>query len=127
MKTRRPLVGAAVAAATIIGLSGTAFAGEWAPGKPGDGYTPVKSEYIAGSNCAFSGRDQPDGPDGEAPGPEGPDDGMWGETPAGGRVQSPGQMIAAGGPGTAQPGLDPTTVEESYMTCRGHASLHLDG
>jgi hypothetical protein len=99
MKTRHPLVGAAVAAATIIGLSGTAFAGEWAPGH---GETPIKTEHRAASECAFSGHDQadatPDNPDGEAPGPEGPDDGLWGSTPAKGKAQSPGQLVAAFGP-----------------------------
>ena len=91
---RSAVVGAIVSALAVFGLSGPAVAGEWAPGQ--DKLTPVKTEGVANSECAFSGRDQPDvsvdNPGGE---PE-PDDGLWATTPAKGKVQSPGQLVAAG-------------------------------
>ena len=109
MKTRRSIVGAALCAGTILSLGGTAMAGEWAPGKPGDGYTPIKSDHVASSECAFSGRDEADENNGggETPDPElGYDDPLWGNTPAQGKVQSPGQLVAAFGPGEAgAPGI----------------------
>lgn len=108
MRARRTLVGAAVCGAMVLGFGGTALAGEWAPGH---GTTPVKDSYIAGSICAFSGADESD--DTEDHGTEAPDDGLWGSTPAGGRAQSPGQIIATFGPGAAAPGTD----------CRGFASF----
>ena len=101
---RKPFVGVAVCAATVIGFGGSAFAGEWGPGKPGDGYTPIKSDHVAGSECAFSGRDEPDENNGgaETEDPElGYDDGLWMLTPTGGNVQSPGQLVALFGSGQA--------------------------
>ncbi len=62
-----------------------------------DGYTPVKSDHVAASECAFSGHDEPDENNGgaETPDPElGYDDALWAMTPAGGNVQSPGQLVA---------------------------------
>ncbi len=48
---KRPLIGAAIAAATVIGLGGAAFAGEVdGKGRP----TPVQN-YRAASICSFSG------------------------------------------------------------------------
>ncbi len=101
---KRPLVGVAIAAATIIGLGGTALAGEWGPG---NGDTPIKSRQDcteegcpapagpANSVCAFNGRDQPDtGDNPEDHGGEPGDDEQWGMTPAGGKVQSGGQFVA---------------------------------
>lgn len=114
MRARRTLVGAAVCGATVLGFGGTALAGEWAPGK---GTTPVKDSYIAGSICAFSGADESDDTedhiDEDGDGQLDFDDGFWGSTPAGGRAQSPGQVIAKFGPGAATPGTD----------CRGFASI----
>jgi hypothetical protein len=96
---KRPIIAAAIAAVTIMGFSGTALAGEWAPGR---GTTPIKSQQTetapagpARSICAFNGADQPD--DGDMPEEhlEGPgDDADWEMTPAGGRVQSGGQFVA---------------------------------
>lgn len=101
---KRPLVGVAIAAATIFGLGGTAFAGEWGPG---NGDTPIKSRQDcneeecpapagpANSVCAFNGRDQPDtGDNPEDHGGEAGDDEQWGATPAKGKVQSGGQFVA---------------------------------
>lgn len=114
MRARRTLVGAAVCGATVLGFGGTALAGEWAPGH---GTTPVKDSYIAGSICAFSGADESDDTeqhfDEDQDGNPDYDDDLWGMTPAKGRAQSPGQMIATFGPGTAAPGTD----------CRGFASF----
>ena len=96
---RKPLIGIAVCAATIVGFGGSAFAGEWG----GNGELIVVNGR---SVCAYSGLDQPDldgPPEGEDHyGHEG-DDGLWGLTPARGRVQSPGQIIATFGPGAANP------------------------
>ncbi len=90
------MVVAAACVAVMLGTGGPALAGEWAPGQ--DKLTPVKTDGVASSECAFSGRDQPDIADGvgEPDGPDGPDDGLWAGTPAKGKVQSPGQLIAAG-------------------------------
>jgi len=109
MKIIRAAVSAAIVL-TSVGVGGTAFAGEWRPGRDGDErYTPVKDLGVASSECAFSGRDEPDGPGAEAPGPEGPDDALWMSSPAGGDrawVQSPGQFNNSflGGPNAAAPG-----------------------
>ena len=63
---KRPLIGAAIAAVTVVGLGGAAFAGEVnGKGKP----TPVQSGQAA-SICSFSGLEDgltlvgfgPDGP-----------------------------------------------------------------
>jgi hypothetical protein len=74
-----------VCAGSIVGFGGTAFAGEWAPGK---GSTPIKTDHVANSICAFNGQDEPDAPDVDE------DDGFWETTPAGGDVQSGGQVVA---------------------------------
>lgn len=89
---RSAVVGAFVSVVAVIGLSGPAVAGEWAPGQ--DKLTPVKTEGVANSECAFSGRDEPD--IGNGGGEPEPDDGLWASTPAKGNVQSPGQLVAAG-------------------------------
>lgn len=95
----KELAATVVCAATVFGFAGTASAGEWSPG---NGDTPIQTDRVANSICAFSGRDQPD--TGANPenhfGGEG-DDADWAETPARGRVQSPGQIVAALGPDAA--------------------------
>lgn len=49
---KRSIVGAAICAATIVGFSGSAFAGEIT----GNGKTtPIKDRGVARSACAFSG------------------------------------------------------------------------
>jgi hypothetical protein len=90
---RRLLLVAAFTALMVM-ASAPAFAGEWNKGhfnEPG-GNLPAK--YHANSECVYNGLDEPDAT--EHPG-EDPfaDDGLWGLTPAGGKVQSGGQMIAA--------------------------------
>ena len=104
---RRTLIGATLCAATIVTFGATASAGEWAPG---NGETPIKTRFVAGSICAFSGSEESDDTEDHEGGE--PDDGLWGMTPAKGRAQSPGQIIATFGPGAATPGTD----------CRGFAS-----
>lgn len=85
---KRPIVGAAIAAATIIGLGGTAFAGEVnGNGDP----TPVQS-YRAASICSFSGLE--DGLTLIGFGPDGP---IFIEVDTGpGLVQNPHMENAAG-------------------------------
>jgi hypothetical protein len=52
MSNKHLFVGAVVSAASIVGIGGTAFAGE----VTGNGkQTPIKTEYVAASDCAFSG------------------------------------------------------------------------
>ena len=98
---RRSLLAAALAALMVLAVSAPAFAGEWNKGHfnaPG-GDLPAKDN--GNSECLFNGRDEPDESvfeegDGEplfAPGFG--DDLTWGLTPAKGKVQSGGQMIAA--------------------------------
>ncbi len=91
-----------------------AAAGEWNPGRgyifspPSDAAGEHSKVHVhpntddavgpAASECSFSGRDDPD--------PE--DDGLWANTPAKGKVQSPGQAnIAFGGPPLAGVGCGP--------------------
>lgn len=99
---KKQLLGAALCAATIVGFGGSAFAGEYT----GNGTVKIPKGR---SECAYSGLDQPDlngPPEGEdhygMPG----DDGLWGLTPAKGRVQNAGQIIATFGPGAANPARD---------------------
>jgi hypothetical protein len=78
--------------ASVVGVSaGSAFAGEWAPGS---GTTPIK-EHVANSVCSFNGADEPDATEEHLPPGPRSDDGYWATTPAGGRVQSGGQGVAA--------------------------------
>jgi len=98
----------ALCMALLTGLTTTATAGEWAPGN--DKLTPVKADHVASSECAFSGRDEPDdGAAGSDP-VTFPDDGLWAQTPAKGKVQSPGQLIAIGFATPGTPG----------QACRGN-------
>jgi hypothetical protein len=110
---RRTLIGVLLCAGTILTFGATASAGEWAPGH---GETPIKTGHVAGSICAFSGSDESDLTedhiDEDEDGVPDYDDGLWGSTPAKGRAQSPGQVVATFGPGAATPGTD----------CRGFAS-----
>jgi hypothetical protein len=86
----------------VMAGAGAAFAGEWNPGHFDDPGGNVPAKGNANSECLFNGLDEPDesafeAGDGEewfGPGLGG-DDGLWGLTPAGGKVQSGGQMIAA--------------------------------
>lgn len=80
------------------GFSQAAFAGEWNPAN-GD----VAAKQNGNSECLFNGRDETDAVfgGGEGNGPDGPDDLLWSQTPAGAnsggtRVQSYGQMVAFG-------------------------------
>lgn len=106
---RRPLFAASLALVSLLLSSQAVLAGEWSPGK---GDTAAKTR--AHSACLFNGRDQPDE---SAPGagdgepiwfdvngnqqvdPEEifGDDADWGATPARGKVQSYGQIVASGG------------------------------
>jgi hypothetical protein len=101
---RRLVIGAALCAGTIAGFGGTALAGEWAPGAGGK-LTPVHGSKggVANSECAFSGRDEPDSTEDHYGEPG--DDGLWGATPSKGKVQSPGQLVAAGFAPPGLPGL----------------------
>lgn len=94
---RKPLVGIAVCAATIVGFGGSAFAGEWG----GNGELIVVNGK---SVCAFSGLDESDETEIHTDPPS--DDGMWGSTPAKGRVQSPGQINALSRTAAAIPARD---------------------
>ncbi len=102
-------VAVSIALMSLLVLSQAAFAGEWNPAK-GD----VAAKVHGGSFCLFNGRDQPDetapgAGDGEPTwfdanengvvdaGEIFADDGQWGSTPAGGKVQSYGQIVASGG------------------------------
>ena len=91
----RHITGMAVSTVAVIGFGGTAFAGEW--GGNGELIT-VNGKSV----CAYSGRDQSDAaPNGEIHLDGRPDDWLWGLTPAKGRVQSPGQIVALFGSGAA--------------------------
>ncbi len=75
-------VAVVVSTALFVLLVGqAAFAGEWSPGKGEHNGAPDH----ANSDCVFNGQDDPDVED----------DALWALTPAKGRVQSGGQMIAA--------------------------------
>ena len=106
---KRPLLAVSLALMALLVFSQAALAGEW--NHKGD----VAAKTHGGSACLFNGLDQPDesfpgAGDGEPtpwddknrngvvdPGEVFADDGMWGSTPAGGRVQSYGQIVASGG------------------------------
>ena len=98
---KKTLVAALLCGASVVGVStGSAFAGEWAPGS---GTTPIKDRYVANSVCSFNGADEPDATEEHLPPGPSSDDGFWATTPAGGRVQSGGQGVASAassGPGT---------------------------
>lgn len=88
-----------------VGFGGSAFAGEW--GGNGELIT-VHGRSV----CAYSGLDESDETEFHTIPPS--DDGLWGQTPAKGRVQSPGQIIALFGPGSANPareGCNPNNPE----------------
>ena len=110
--------GFAIAMLSLLALGQSASAGEYSPGNGG---TAAKGK--GASACLFNGADEPDesapgAGDGEPiwfdengdgvvdEGEVHGDDADWGTTPAGGRVQSYGQIVAAGGKGFApSPGL----------------------
>ncbi len=81
---KRATVGVALAAGLLLGIGGTAFAGE----TTGNG-TPVKGGDKAHSACRFSGRDLPDEEENNPPGFD--DDAI-----TGGHVQSYGQIVSFG-------------------------------
>lgn len=66
----------------LLVLPQAAFAGEWAPGQNASN----GAASHANSECVFNGQDDDDLED----------DDLWAMTPAGGRVQSGGQLIAIG-------------------------------
>ena len=117
MRTR-PRLGAAASAALILSFGGSVFAGEYAPG---NGETPIKTRHVAQSNCAFSGADESDDTEdhGDHPG----DDADWALTPAGGKAQSPGQIVATNGSEAA--GI-PGSTDYPYDTCRGYPTYPSD-
>jgi hypothetical protein len=101
-------VAVSIALMSLLMFSQGAFAGEWNP--KGD----VAAKVHGGSACLFNGLDQPDetapgAGDGEPiwydlngnekvdPDEIFADDESWGSTPAGGKVQSYGQIVASGG------------------------------
>ena len=105
---RTMILGTALAAAMVLGTSGTAFAGE----TTGNGKDTPIADYRAGSICSFSG--QNDDPD---------EEGLFN----GGRVQSFGDIvqeaIGALGDGRGASSLTPIITGEGPGTsCRGYAS-----
>jgi hypothetical protein len=105
---RRMLAGTALAVATVVGMGGTAFAGEvTGSGKP----TPV-ADFQAGSICSFSGLN---------------DDPNEAELFADGRVQSFGDIVQEAidvlGDGKGASSLTPIiTSDGPGANCRGYAS-----
>ena len=115
---KRPLLAVSSAAFLLLLSSQAALGGEWNPAT-GD----VAAKTHGHSACLFNGRDQPDesapgAGDGEPiwfdvngnnqvdEGEVSGDDGSWGAAPAGGRVQSYGQIVASGGKAFApSPGI----------------------
>lgn len=93
---KRSGVAVSIALMSLLLFSQGAFAGEW--NQKGD----VAAKVHGHSACLFNGLDQPDetqpGDGGEPTVPFG-DDAFWGATPAGGKVQSYGQIVASGGKG----------------------------
>ena len=112
---RRALLIALLATLMVVGMvASAAFAGEWNPGHFNEPGGNVPAKYNANSECLFNGLDEPDetflgAGDGE-PIDFGGDDGDWGSTPAGGKVQSAGQLVAAGFAPPGAPG----------EACNGH-------
>lgn len=105
---RKPVLSAVLAAALVVAMGGTAFAGEIAGnGEP----TPIES-FQAGSICSFSGlNDDPNQP------------GLFND----GRVQSFGDIVQEAidvlGDGQGASSLVPTIRDEGPGTsCRGYAS-----
>lgn len=105
---KKPVVGAALAAALVVAMGGTAFAGEiTGNGKP----TPINN-FQAGSICSFSGQnDNPNDP----------------ELFEGGRVQSFGDIVQEAivvlGDGHGASSLVPIIrTEGPGVSCRGYAS-----
>ena len=106
---KKIMVAVAIAAVTLVAFAQSASAGEYSRGNGGSAATGKGA-----SACLFNGADQPDE---SAPGAgdgeptwfdengngevdEGEvfgDDADWGATPAGGKVQSYGQIVASGG------------------------------
>ena len=105
---RKPVLSAVLAAALVVAMGGTAFAGEiTGNGKP----TPIES-FRAGSICSFSG--QNDDPN---------QTGLFN----GGRVQSFGDIVQEAidvlGDGHGASSLVPIIREEGPgVSCRGYAS-----
>lgn len=110
---RRILMVAVLATAMLIVGAGTASAGEWNKGHHNEVGGNIPAKEKARSECLFNGQDEPDessngAGDGEPFFPGGPDgaligdDPLWASTPAGAnnaagiRVQSGGQLVAAG-------------------------------
>lgn len=104
----RVTAGGLIALVAFAMLGQAATAGEWNKGHFNEPGGNIPAKYVAASECVFNGLDEPDesshgAADGEEtfetePGSgiyEG-DDGLWGMTPAGGRVQSGGQITATG-------------------------------
>jgi hypothetical protein len=98
---KKLVVGFAIALLSLMALGQTASAGEYSPGNGGTAATGHGK-----SLCLYNGADQPDesslgAGDGEETyldekGEVIGDDADWAMTPAGGRVQSYGQIVAVG-------------------------------
>lgn len=102
MKRVRIVAAVFLAMLSLFAFAQVAFAGEWAPGL--NDFNGASG--VARSECVFNGQDDPD--------PE--DDFIWGMSPAGGRVQSGGQLVALG----KQMGVELVPSGIQGQACNGH-------
>jgi hypothetical protein len=79
---KRPVLALALACTASLTLVPVVAAGEWSPGR---GEHNGSSGHAA-SECVYNGHDDNDADD----------NALWAMTPAGGRVQSGGQLVAIG-------------------------------
>ena len=93
MKKLKTTAAGTIALLAFALLGQAALAAEWNPGHFDEPGGNVPAKYVAASECVFNGRDEPDVT--EAP-LGGGDDADWAQTPSGGKVQSGGQITAAG-------------------------------
>ena len=109
MSKSKKLVGAFICVASIVGVGGSAFAGEVTGsgkgGPSGDGTTGARAN--SNSECAFSGQEDHDGE---------------GATPGSGEVQNWGHvkpfLVSIGAPVTGAAG--PIVTPEGVTGCNGH-------
>ena len=99
---------AAIALMSFALFGQVALAGEWNPGHFNTPGGDIPAKEVAASECVFNGLDEADesylgAGDGESIA-FGGDDGDWAQTPAGGIVQSGGQITATGAQ-AGDPGL----------------------
>ena len=105
MRRTRLAVAMTLSLLLLMTLAPAALAGEYAPGK---GYNGAAGH--ANSECVYNGQDDIDIED----------DFIWASTPAKGRVQSGGQLIAAQAQGTLPIPGPPPGVQG--IACNGHLS-----